>query len=653
MKLTPWTIFTTLLFFAQPLYAQNLNTRLPNQTKKPIPITQHQDQKPETSKPDIKPDIVHPFLKLSKEKHRERVLNTYLAQYGATSAEPSISPKKPLPPAGGVRPFIIGGTDVPVGKRGYQVSVLSAYGYHYCGGALIDRQWILTAAHCASSVDIAAGISVMLNTNNLDDPNALIIPVSEVIRHPEYDDRTLDYDVALLRLAFPAPSHLPLLSLVDEDLMQDHAFPGQVATASGWGLIDLSGVMTPQLQEVDVPIVDTAECRAAYEAEYFPFTDNMICAGYPEGGRDTCYGDSGGPLTIDIGGQDHSVGIVSWGAGCALPGFPGVYTRTASVHSWIVESMNTPVTEVTSFAVEDGLVISAEALTERFYSFTLTESVGNLQIELSGGNGLAQMSVYNSAYIMPDFISCRTGNEFGQASCSYTITGPGTYTVGIYGITDLENIQLSIDFQPLVIGNNTVLNNIQLTPGQQIPLYFTLDEPVSNFLSTFSAPNGDTDLYLVNLDTGSVCGEFSYDSYESCYVETLDPGHYVIMLVGYVFTDQGTFILSYQEDLPFFPKAICQHSVVQQIGKYFIATITITNVSDEYLHDWYVTWDYAVPTSIDLILNGVVTSTEPYKVENNNPGLALRPGGSTNVYMIVKSPQGVSKNPTVTGNYCF
>jgi trypsin len=81
---------------------------------------------------------------------------------------------------------------------------------------------------------------------------------------------------------------------------------------------------------VTVPIVSHEECNKAYE-EYGGITDNMICAAEVGGGKDACQGDSGGPLAV--GG--FLVGIVSWGVGCALPNYPGVYSNVATLMRFV------------------------------------------------------------------------------------------------------------------------------------------------------------------------------------------------------------------------------------------------------------------------------------------------------------------------------
>ena len=86
---------------------------------------------------------------------------------------------------------------------------------------------------------------------------------------------------------------------------------------------------------VRVPAVTNAVCKSAYSDS--AITDAMICARYP--GRDSCQGDSGGPFVCNNEGKAVIAGVVSWGYGCALPGYPGVYSRTTHVLDWIKAQM--------------------------------------------------------------------------------------------------------------------------------------------------------------------------------------------------------------------------------------------------------------------------------------------------------------------------
>ena len=99
----------------------------------------------------------------------------------------------------------------------------------------------------------------------------------------------------------------------------------------------ISGAITPDTcQYVQVPAVTNTACNKAYGGG---ITESMICAGYPEGGKDACQGDSGGPFVCNKDGKAIIAGVVSWGNGCALQGYPGVYSRTTHVLNWIKAQM--------------------------------------------------------------------------------------------------------------------------------------------------------------------------------------------------------------------------------------------------------------------------------------------------------------------------
>ncbi|EAU77992.1 AGAP012842-PA [Anopheles gambiae str. PEST] len=100
---------------------------------------------------------------------------------------------------------------------------------------------------------------------------------------------------------------------------------------SGWGLTLSDADSNDVLRATNVPTVNQQECNKAYQSMYGGITDQMFCAGYKQGGQDTCRQDSGGPFVA----EGKLIGVISWGHECALAGYPGVYARVASARDWI------------------------------------------------------------------------------------------------------------------------------------------------------------------------------------------------------------------------------------------------------------------------------------------------------------------------------
>merc|ERR1712107_630714 len=242
---------------------------------------------------------------------------------------------------------IVGGKEVnPKGKLPYQVLFQGCAGMRgcsICGGTIVNKRFVLTAAHCYNSM--FATMHVIVGEHNVCDGNpqgspnegGKLIKVKKMTLHPDYNSRTIDNDIAVLKLAEDLtftkkikPACLPSSETKD--------YSGSASTVSGWGGTIGYGPNDQQPQQprqctLKETIVKLLKGSDPMCSKYLKTSCSKIklCAFAKD--TDACQGDSGGPLTVPENGKYTLVGVVSYGSGCASS-TPGVYVRVQGFLPW-------------------------------------------------------------------------------------------------------------------------------------------------------------------------------------------------------------------------------------------------------------------------------------------------------------------------------
>lgn len=441
-----------------------------------------------------------------------------------------------------ITPRIIGGTDADPEAYPWMTQVISvdANGFDdaFCGGILINNEWVLTAAHCVAG---ETSYVVIDRSDRSIENQGLQVAVSERIVHPDYDPFTSANDLALMRLLEKVPANVvsafPLLATPTD--FDQNAQPGTLLTALGWGLIDNNGNQADKLQEVLLPVYSANDCAAIYQE--LEGDTSRFCAGYREGGKDTCLGDSGGPLFYQDNGIPMIAGVVSIGPDqCASPDLPGVYMKVDQYLDWIEAELddsdqaNGSITELTNGG---SFFLYQDRNEEKFFTIDVPAGA-EVNISLTGGIGDADLYAKMDGDISRRDWTCRPFLLGNNESCRLQAFSDTKLVIGIHAFRGHRGAKLDVFFNNKSSNpQNAILKGLEGKKEQETVFAIEVSDQARQLVVEIFGGSGDADLYL-NFGTPATkdkfaCRPFKNGNQERCVIDKPRSGTWHVTLRGY------------------------------------------------------------------------------------------------------------------------
>ena len=378
---------------------------------------------------------------------------------------------------------IVGGRSADDAAAPWMVSIHDQSG-HICGGSLIAPDAVLTAAHCLEGEDPST-LTAVIGRKNLRRDDGEEISFTQSFLHPDYDPVSSDADIALLLLS--ESSSAPTIPMINADTL-DLAAPGVMGDLYGWGSVREFQDVVSILRHVSVPIVsnETANRPVSYDGGVTP---RMIAAGFEEGGKDSCGGDSGGPFSVNDGdGNAHLAGVISWGEGCAEPNKFGVNARVSSFEPWVASILNVTSDGVVSFVQPQLGPGSVATISLQDLDLVETQLV-EVTVLVPGGD---RETI--------DMVATGSGRFTGAIQLS---RAPGDASDGTLNIGDAESITVEYVDQNRLDGTSQTVSDTAMvarddageTPETAQPIDF--DTSVSGAIQF----NNDRDWFAFNVDS--------------------------------------------------------------------------------------------------------------------------------------------------------